>query len=424
MEELERKRLHWQKVTAVVCILLLIVVTASSALAFVGVRRYAPRIEHIVSRLDSVTAELDALDAQRLVDTVNGLTGELEKAQLADTLDSLRTISAQLEKVDWAALEQSTGDMLAQAQKSLAAAEEALTAVNDAAEKLDVEGLNTAVTELLAVMQPLAEFFARFKTRDLLYFADVDNTVTRRGILSDEKKRFFNGWALSDRVVLSTGKIYKSIEKTARELGVDKNPCCCLNGAVLYDGRGGREIVAKLGEKARLAARILREKGLPYVLYYPDALRVETPLGQKDYENLLRYDEMYLDEKGETDFKRVVKLLAFVDEGDSESEAIVDGAAAAIGLKALRTAPHSYEIVPPLADKGRALKITAKRLGVHFRMTAAVGDSMNDLELIQTAALGVAMGGGSPELARQADRICPSVEEDGVAQLLEELGLA
>lgn len=50
MEELERKRLHWQKVTAVVCILLLIVVTASSALAFVGVRRYAPRIEHIVSR--------------------------------------------------------------------------------------------------------------------------------------------------------------------------------------------------------------------------------------------------------------------------------------------------------------------------------------------------------------------------------------
>lgn len=114
-----------------------------------------------VSRLDSVTAELDAARCRSgFVDTVNGLTGELEKAQLADTLDSLRTISAQLEKVDWAALEQSTGDMLAQAQKSLAAAEEALTAVNDAAEKLDVEGLNTAVTELLAVMQPLAEFFA------------------------------------------------------------------------------------------------------------------------------------------------------------------------------------------------------------------------------------------------------------------------
>ena len=163
MEELERKRLHWQKVTAVVSILLLLVVTASAAGAFFAVRRYAPRIESIVSRLDAATEALDALETQRLVDTVNGLTGQLEEAQLADTLGSLQEIAKQLEDVDWAALEKSTGDMLAQAQKSLTAAEKALAAVNDAAEKLDVEGLNTAVTELLAVMQPLAEFFARFK---------------------------------------------------------------------------------------------------------------------------------------------------------------------------------------------------------------------------------------------------------------------
>ena len=163
MEELERKRLHWQKVTAVVSILLLLVVTASAAGAFFAVRRYAPRIESIVSRLDAATEALDALETQRLVDTVNGLTGQLEEAQLADTLGSLREIAKQLEDVDWASLEKSTGDMLAQAQKSLTAAEKALAAVNDAAEKLDVEGLNTAVTELLAVMQPLAEFFARFK---------------------------------------------------------------------------------------------------------------------------------------------------------------------------------------------------------------------------------------------------------------------
>ena len=163
MEELERKRLHWQKVTAVVCILLLIVVTASAVLAFISVRRYAPRVENVVARLDAVTAELEKLDTQRLVDTVNGLTGQLEEARLADTLASLQKVAAELEDVDWAALKKSTGDMLTQAQKSLAEAEKALSAVNDAAGKLDVEGLNTAVTELLAVMQPLAEFFARFK---------------------------------------------------------------------------------------------------------------------------------------------------------------------------------------------------------------------------------------------------------------------
>ena len=100
MEELERKRLHWQKVTAVVSILLLLVVTASAAGAFFAVRRYAPRIESIVSRLDAATEALDALETQRLVDTVNGLTGQLEEAQLADTLGSLREIAKQLENVD------------------------------------------------------------------------------------------------------------------------------------------------------------------------------------------------------------------------------------------------------------------------------------------------------------------------------------
>ena len=163
MEDTERKRLHWQKVTAVACVALLIVVTAGTALAAVTVWRYAPRIENVVSRLDAVTEDLESLDTQRLVDTVNGLTERLEAARLSETLDSLRSVAAQLEDVDWAVLEQSTGDMLAQAQNALTAAEEALSAVNGAAEKLDVEGLNTAVTELRAVMQPLAEFFARFK---------------------------------------------------------------------------------------------------------------------------------------------------------------------------------------------------------------------------------------------------------------------
>ena len=155
---------------------------------------------------------------------------------------------------------------------------------------------------------------------------------------------------------------------------------------MLYDGRGGREIVAKLAKKARPPRAYCVKRDCPTFYIIPTLCASKRRSDKSDYENLLRYDEMYLDEKGETDFKRVVKLLAFVDEGDSESEAIVDGAAAAIGLKALRTAPHSYEIVPPLADKGRALKITAKRLGVHFRMTAAVGDSMNDLPMLAPCA--------------------------------------
>ena len=82
------------------------------------------------------------------------------------------------------------------------------------------------------------------------------------------------------------------------------------------------------------------------------------------------------------------------------------------------------DVMYTAVNKGQAVRAVCQALGAPLSDTIGVGDSMNDLELIQTAALGVAMGGGSPELARQADRTCPSVEEDGVAQLLEELGLA
>lgn len=243
-------------------------------------------------------------------------------------------------------------------------------------------------------------FFELFDAKRLLFFADVDNTVTQRGKLSEQKKIFFKNWELSDRVVLSTGKIYKSIEQTARALGLEKNPCCCLNGAVLYDGKGGEKIVAALGERARMAAEFIAKKGLSYVLYYPDALRVETSLKQKDIENLVKYDEMFLDTQGETDYKRVVKLLAFVDEGDAEQEAIVDEAARLINLKALRTAPHSYEIVSPDTDKGVALKATAKLFGTHFRMTAAIGDSMNDLPMLNACGLPYIVSDASESLAK------------------------
>ena len=48
---------------------------------------------------------------------------------------------------------------------------------------------------------------------------------------------------------------------------------------------------------------------------------------------------------------------------------------------------------------------------------------MNDLEMIQTVAYGVCMANGSPNLKKQSDLVCPSVEEDGLAWAFRKLGL-
>ena len=53
----------------------------------------------------------------------------------------------------------------------------------------------------------------------------------------------------------------------------------------------------------------------------------------------------------------------------------------------------------------------------------AFGDGDNDLELLQTAGLGVAMGNASPRLQAVARDVCGSVDQDGIYFYCKKLGL-
>ena len=55
--------------------------------------------------------------------------------------------------------------------------------------------------------------------------------------------------------------------------------------------------------------------------------------------------------------------------------------------------------------------------------TVAFGDSMNDYEMIEKAGCGVVMANGDEYLKTIADRICESVQEDGVVRELERMHL-
>ena len=82
--------------------------------------------------------------------------------------------------------------------------------------------------------------------------------------------------------------------------------------------------------------------------------------------------------------------------------------------------PTNLEINHAGATKGAALLALCEVLGVDVKDTAAFGDGTNDLSMIQTAGVGVAMANGAPEVLAAADRIAPPCEEDGVAQILNE----
>ena len=81
------------------------------------------------------------------------------------------------------------------------------------------------------------------------------------------------------------------------------------------------------------------------------------------------------------------------------------------------------ELINRRFDKGRGVRIAAEALGFDLADTVGFGDSLNDLEMIETVGYGVCMENGSEALKRVSNLVCPAVEDDGLAQAFAQLGL-
>ena len=81
------------------------------------------------------------------------------------------------------------------------------------------------------------------------------------------------------------------------------------------------------------------------------------------------------------------------------------------------------EMINRQYDKGKGVRIVAEALGFGLEDTIGFGDSMNDLEMIETVGYSVCMDNGSPRLKEISDLVCPAVDQDGLAFAFEKLGL-
>ena len=81
------------------------------------------------------------------------------------------------------------------------------------------------------------------------------------------------------------------------------------------------------------------------------------------------------------------------------------------------------ELASRAFNKGKAVERLCEFLGIPRADTIGVGDSMNDLEMLEAVEIGVCMANGSPSLKKIADMVCPSVTEDGLYSAFEKLQL-
>ena len=94
------------------------------------------------------------------------------------------------------------------------------------------------------------------------------------------------------------------------------------------------------------------------------------------------------------------------------------------GVTLTKAVAGNIEINHRLANKGDGLKQLCKQLKLEPKHVMAIGDSDNDLRMIEFAGLGVAMGNAPDEVKALANRVTLPFDQDGVAHAIEKYALA
>ncbi len=91
--------------------------------------------------------------------------------------------------------------------------------------------------------------------------------------------------------------------------------------------------------------------------------------------------------------------------------------------KEIRHNYHTVELVPRDFSKRTGIEFVCHKMGIGIEDTIAIGDSMNDYEMIQGAGIGIAMGDGSQEIKECADYVTKPMGEDGLYKAFKYFGL-
>ena len=115
------------------------------------------------------------------------------------------------------------------------------------------------------------------------------------------------------------------------------------------------------------------------------------------------------------------KILLITGEEESKQplHAIADSTRSV--CNAAFSKPNYLEIVPLGVHKAEALRHLTAILGLELSQVAAIGDGLNDIEMLREAGLGIAMGNAPEAVKSEADWVTGTNNEGGVAQAVWKL---
>ena len=228
-------------------------------------------------------------------------------------------------------------------------------------------------------------------------------------------------------ITLATGRMFRSARESGAALGIT-TPIVSFQGAQITDPTTGELLWHRplTAEMAREALDALAPSGLPsdmeIMAYYEETVYVgEMTPRSESYGKRNQIEVKAVGDLKEVADMELTRLV--VVGGEDEIQRLETSLIARFDsrLYVTRSLPHFCEILHPLGGKDRALEWLCEYLGVRREETVAFGNGYNDVRMLEWVSLGIAIGGAVPEVLAVADRVAPPLEEDGAAQVLEEL---
>jgi len=89
------------------------------------------------------------------------------------------------------------------------------------------------------------------------------------------------------------------------------------------------------------------------------------------------------------------------------------------GISITTSGPFNIEIMDTNGHKGNGIRVMAEYFNIPIEDTVAIGDNFNDVPMLETAGLSVAMGNADPTVKEMADVVTLTNNEHGVAHAIE-----
>jgi Cof subfamily protein (haloacid dehalogenase superfamily) len=224
-------------------------------------------------------------------------------------------------------------------------------------------------------------------------------------------------------VALVTGRAFRRAQPVAQALGLT-GPIICNHGGSIRDVVHGATIHRRTLPRALTANIVawLQAQSVCILLFDGDHIHRDCQADQvvPDFEIYTRAEGSTYTRDLHTQIPEQTEIVLATSRDRERLVEVYAGAQARWrdAVRVLYTHPFGVDLMPP-SSKSEALAWLAMQWGIAREEIVAVGDGINDVDMLAWAGLGVALEDGHPEALAVADVIAPPFDRDGGAWAIE-----